>query len=132
MRWRGWRTLGLAIVSGLILLLLAGLLAWLAALVAGLAGLAALHFLLLPRLAARLRVSTFALGLLLLPALAAVGWGLGRREGLVIAAVFWGAGVALPRLAIGRLERALSLRVAVRTGSSPNRTEADWGQPRAL
>jgi hypothetical protein len=94
-------------------LLLVGLLLaavfWIGVLLAVLAAVGWFNLLLLPGLAARLRIPALVLAMGLLPVLAAGGLALAGISGVIAGCSVWAIGVTLPRAIVWRLRRRRQL-----------------------
>jgi hypothetical protein len=107
MAFSGWRALVWLLIGLLVIGLLLTVLFWAGVLLAVIAAAAWFNLVLLPRVAARLRMNQLVLVIALLPVLGGGGLALGGLNGLAAGGVVWLAGVALPRGLMWRLRRRL-------------------------
>lgn len=103
----GWRGALWAVLALVTLMLLLSALFWIGIGLAVLAVVAWFNLLALPRIGARLHIPQLVLAALMLPLLAALGFGLDGVTGLAGGCGLWLIGVALPRAALWRARHRL-------------------------
>jgi hypothetical protein len=106
-RLSGWRAALWIVLALIAFSLLLTALFWIGIALAVVAVVAWFNLLILPRVAARVRVPQLLLALLLLPVLGALGFGLHGLTGLAAGCAVWVIGVALPRAAAWRAQKRL-------------------------
>ncbi len=105
MVFSGWRAAVWFVAALLVVSLLLAAVFWIGVVLAVLAAVGWFNLLLLPRLAARFRMSELLLAMGLLPLLAAGGLAMAGVSGVVAGCSVWAVGVALPRAILWRLRR---------------------------
>jgi hypothetical protein len=120
-----WRVARWGVVVLVVLAVLAAIVAALTGLlllVAVAIGLAIVNLVYLPRLAARLRLSTAWLAVVLMPLLIGIGLGVGGASGGAWGAGLWLVGIGLPRV----VGRHLAQRGRQRLGGTGRFGSAEW------
>ena len=103
----GWRAALVLIVGLVLVVVLLTALFWLGLVLAALGVVVWFNLVLLPRLAARLRLRELVLAAALVPVLAAVGLAVAGISGVLVGCSIWVLGVALPRALLWRYRRRL-------------------------